>query len=362
MENMKKQSTFSQTLYNAAKKGAYYTDLEHCRALSKLFDFSQATEVCVLEPSIGDGSAVSAIVDKANNPHVKIFGVELDQEQAKINSSNSNIDFSINADFTNGVEITNNAFSFCFGNPPYGDSLTSLDRLEKAFLKKVIKYLKKNAMLVWVIPYYVFLEDESYARILTNNFKVLKIFKFHQSEFEKWQQVVVIARKKSTNYSEPGEVDKVMKEVENIETMDLVPFDFQGSKKKIVTSKEQDIRLFTSTEFDYMKAYKNLDKSSLYEVLIKDVRPKDALLEIGNPPTALKTDHLYLLSVSGYSEGIMGDEEKGDCHLQRGKVEIKKSVTSELGDDEKSIVETTRTYAKTMLTVIQNNGEIKVLE
>lgn len=358
----RKQSTFSQTLYNNAKKGAYFTNLEHCKALANFFDFSQAIEVCVLDPSIGDGSAVATIVDKENNPHVKIFGVELDQERELLNRKSQNIDYSINADFINGVEITNNAFSFCFGNPPYGESLTNIDRLEKAFLKKIIKYLKTNALLVWVVPYYVFLEDMNYAQILTNNFSIKAIGKFHESEFKKWQQVVIIARKKGKNVPDDEACEKVMNAMGDIDKVEEIPFDFQGKKLKVLPSKEDDIKVFSSSTFDHMRATEFLPISSLYDTAAKNLKPMDSILAIGAPPTEVKNDHLYLLAVSGYAKGIMGDPNQGDCHLQRGKVEMSKSVIAEQKEGSESIIQTTKTFAKSMLTIIENSGKITVLE
>ena len=60
---IKKQSSFSRSLANDAKLGAYYTDISMCRRISHLLRFPDG-EVCCLEPSIGDGSAVAAVTNK----------------------------------------------------------------------------------------------------------------------------------------------------------------------------------------------------------------------------------------------------------------------------------------------------------
>ena len=60
---IRQQSTFSRTMDNMEKMGAYYTDIEHCIDISKQLKFPE-TEVSVLEPSIGDGSAVLAVTGK----------------------------------------------------------------------------------------------------------------------------------------------------------------------------------------------------------------------------------------------------------------------------------------------------------
>ena len=74
--NIFRQSSFSRTIINEAKMGAYYTDAEHCRRIGRLLDFPE--EFIALEPSIGDGSAIAATLEEAT-VLPKIYGVELNQ-------------------------------------------------------------------------------------------------------------------------------------------------------------------------------------------------------------------------------------------------------------------------------------------
>ena len=117
---IRQQSTFSRTMDNMVKMGAYYTDIEHCIDIGKQLKFPE-TEVSVLEPSIGDGSAVLAVTGKNETTHenVKIFGVELNEISAKECQENPLLEEVLEADFLEGVRIKNNVFSFVFGNPPY---------------------------------------------------------------------------------------------------------------------------------------------------------------------------------------------------------------------------------------------------
>ena len=50
------ENNFYQTTKNIEKAAAYYTDDAHCRRLSALFVFPEGEEVCILEPSAGDGA------------------------------------------------------------------------------------------------------------------------------------------------------------------------------------------------------------------------------------------------------------------------------------------------------------------
>ena len=112
-------SGFSRTRYNEEKMGAYYTDRAHCVSISGLFKFpnTMEQEVCVLEPSIGDGSAVAAVCGMSPmnaGGNIKVFGVELDKQVARETAKKGYVEECICADFTDGVKISNNVFSFVF--------------------------------------------------------------------------------------------------------------------------------------------------------------------------------------------------------------------------------------------------------
>ena len=72
---MYKENSFFQAATNVKKLGAYYTDVDHCKRIGMLFDFDLAEEICVLEPSVGDGSALMAVT--GSRPNIKRFGVEI---------------------------------------------------------------------------------------------------------------------------------------------------------------------------------------------------------------------------------------------------------------------------------------------
>ena len=168
---------FTRTSANIEKMGAYYTDTSHCRVLGQMFKWPEE-EVSVIEPSIGDGSAVFALTDVEKNPNIKIFGVELNDEVADNLKNDSRMEDLLKADFLNGVRIKNNAFSFCFGNPPYmEDNLDGEGRLELQFLQKVTNYLTKDGVICWVIPYRIFVE-EKFFRFWHGNCYIINVRNF----------------------------------------------------------------------------------------------------------------------------------------------------------------------------------------
>ena len=82
MEQIIKQNTFSRTVFNDSKLGAYYTDPVHAAKIGRLFRLQG--ECCVLEPSFGNAEALKAFLsqceraDEAGSVHT--FGVELNRE------------------------------------------------------------------------------------------------------------------------------------------------------------------------------------------------------------------------------------------------------------------------------------------
>ena len=60
MRDFSNQSSFSRTLYNDAKLGAYYTDAGHTERMGRMIRL--LGETSVLEPCCGDASALAALL------------------------------------------------------------------------------------------------------------------------------------------------------------------------------------------------------------------------------------------------------------------------------------------------------------
>lgn len=358
------QSSFSRTLANEGKMGAYYTDVGHCLDIGKMFHFPEDEEVSVLEPSIGDGAAVIAVTGAEHNPNIKIFGVELNDVVADATKKNPLIEECLKADFLNGVRISNNAFSFCFGNPPYmtdrmdGDS----ERTERQFLEKVGYYLKKDGILVWVIPYSVYTE-ESYFRYFNSRYELLHCFRFREREYDKYHQLVLVAKKRSFLVS--FQKDKFISMLAAVDDEDKIPElpDSFTEKIPVPCSDSKEISLFAPKEFDLDAAYANLDNQmppALCKVFDKKVSvPHYLVTSMGRPLIPLKKDSMYLLATSGGGQGLTGSEETNDLHLQRGVAEIIEENQLEYKGDKTVCRSTTRTQVT--MTIVQNNGKITSL-
>lgn len=357
MKHVMHQSRFSRDLGNAAKMGAFYTDPEHCRRIGQLFDFP-AEEVCVLEPSIGDGVAVQNVLLGCENPTV--FGVELNT--STYDDLKEKFPYVLNTDFLNGVKISKGSFTFCFANPPYGVHQESKERLEKLFIEKLWGYLKPGAVFALVIPHYV-LTDEKFAKCYLARFNPIACFRFDDDVYASYQQIVVIGKRRSSLGMMKTWLAKFMEKVSSVDKLAYLPRYGEPVPQKIPVepSASDDIEYFTTLEFDVRKAGEAVADSGLYCFIEKKaMTPEYHAAKLSRPPVPLKKDSLYLCAISGYGQGLAGSEETHDLHLQRGSAKV--TVTPEVvRKDGKSVV-VEHSYTKMILNIIENDGRITTLE
>lgn len=353
-----KQSEFSRTVYNDVKLGAYYTDLEHAERIGQLFDWPEE-EVCVLEPSIGDGKAVGKVLKNCQD--YSIFGVELNTNTYECLKSSEEVTYLLNEDFLRGVKISHNSFSFCFANPPYGVDQDNKKRLEQLFVEKIYGYLTNEAVLALVIPYYVLL-DQKFIKSFVSKFCPVMTFRFDEKIYSSYKQIVVIAQKRRSISKNLKWVETYYQKVNSIEKLPFLPrLGEQCSKIKILPSSSEDIEYFTQIVFNADEHGVSLKNSSHYSEIGK-VFPENFLAaELGHPPMPLKKDLLYLCALAGGGQGIVGNEENGDLHLQRGivkKVTFQEVDEGKEGHGEVSV----SSFSAIVLNIIENDGTITTLE
>ena len=82
---------------------------------------------------------------------------------------------------------------------------------------------------------------------------------------------------------------------------------------------------------------------------------------LGKPIVPLKKDLLYLSAIAGGGQGLAGNEDRGDLHLQRGQAKPVQIETPEFNDEGEvhSVLVTTRNQIT--LHVIDNFGTIREL-
>lgn len=360
-KSIHKQSSFSRSIANDRKMGAYYTDLTMCERMRVLFSFPEE-EYCVLEPSIGDASAVLTVTgkQKEQKENIKIFGVELNSETYMGLQHNHLINYALHADFLNGVKISHNGFSFCFANPPYGKEDGSGKRLEYLFCEKLWNYLNGRGILALVIPYYV-LVDETFLKGFFARFQPIVTYRFDDEVYEQFKQVVVIAKKRSSIGYLRQTYDDFFSTIDRLEKLSYLPKEEPEKKISIAPSKASEIEYFTTIAFPVKEASKHLCFSPLYHLFASKVFvPSFVATELGRPIMPLKKDLLYLTATAGGGQGLVGSEEHQDLHLQRGNAKV--VTTTEVREENGKSVIVEKSFTKVILKTIENDGCITTLE
>lgn len=201
MEEMAKQNSFSRSMANDEKLGAYFTDSNVCEMIGRYLDFPDG-HVNVMEPSVGDATALfsvlkgaasvkgAEITEKATENikevakktkeflDITTYAVEINKETYGNLAEKDVIDHLIRADFITGMKISNKTLNFCFSNPPYGMEPVKKERYEVMFLKKLSSTMKAWGVLCYVIPEYVITEDKAFKKEWVSRFITAGIYRF----------------------------------------------------------------------------------------------------------------------------------------------------------------------------------------
>lgn len=357
-----RKNNFSRNMANESKMGAYYTDLSHAKSIGEMLIFPEDDEVCCLEPSIGDGEAVLEVVKHGN---VKVFGVELNNTVAQQTEKKQGITACLRADFLSGVVIKHNAFSLCFGNPPYLDDEIGMEireRCEKSFLEKVTaSYLKKGGVLIWIVS------EKTLAllsRYLLGHYEVRALYRFREKEYAKWKQTVFVGIKKETTACSKDEIGAFMERCKEMEELPEHP-----SEQIIVPASNPDeVNPFATKEFDADAAYGLLDDTeearlqmSDYDELVSQIVTQKTFgaSKVGMPPIPLKKDSLFLLAAAGVGQGIVGTAGE-DMHLQRGVVRVVEDVRALDTNGNTDAVSVTQ-RSQVVMHLVETSGKITEL-
>lgn len=361
--DISKECAFFQSAKNIQKNGAYYTDLDHARRIGYLFDFDSAGEISVLEASAGDGEALLAVTGKLEKgrKHMKLFLVELNGETFKEKlEGREEFDYVLNADFLDGVKISNSKFTFAFANWPYGTSKDGKSRLETKFLEKECNYLATGAYLAAVVPKAA-LEDGEFRRKLFANFEVCGLWRFDEKVYREFRQFAVVGKKKPVSGYRKELLGKFEEKLKDFGNIPFLPKSDGEPEEKFVVKKssEGDITYFTQKVFNPGDFMQHIQKSVLFssarvtnDIFIPHYSADREL----RPLLPLTKDMSYICAVQGQGEGLCGSVERKDLHLQRGSVKVSRKVSLQGDEGSEYVCEKIRSQVRQ--TVIENSGRI----
>lgn len=336
------------------KMGYYPTDEPVLEAIQSYIHPAQ-NRARLFDPCAGEGRAAS-LLGKALN--CETWGVELSPERAA--KAEQVLDKVYQAPWQ-ACFLTDESISCLFLNPPYEyDRFDDQKRLELEFLKTTTPKLARGGLLVYIVPQRI-LGMSEIARLLAGHYENTRIYRFPDGLFEKFQQVVVFATRR-TVYKAPGEgeigeimalanqpIDPLLPVPQPL--YELLPAPVRRANSRPVVFKRMDWE-----PEEVVEATRKAGVQTTAEWLDL-INPSRAMAQLTQPVMPLKKGHVAMLMASGMIGTVRLTDEEGRPMLIKGRV-VKVVEKSEETDskDSKVVVETYKDRFVTTVAVLKQDG------
>lgn len=309
-------------LMNRIKMGYFPTDLEHIRLIKQAVNFPK-TQVNILDPCCGEGLALKAF---AENENADTYGIELDESRG--HTAQKNLDRVGLGSFFGSV-IPPGRFHALLLNPPYlscpGDGGSR--RMERAFLADTLPLLMKGGLLIYIIPYHR--ANESVCRILSSYYKNLSIYRFRDSEFKKYKQIVFfgVRTERRTADKTAARIEQLCLQPDKIPLIDTLPAGLYS-----LPEKETEILHFRGSVFDVEALAEQLKSSDSLDILFESSRLEN---RTRNPLLPLNLSQIGLVGASGLMNGLVDCEHP---HVIKGRI-VREKKQKNIPTDRKGIAQ-----------------------
>jgi predicted RNA methylase len=302
--------------------------------------------VRLLDPCAGTGEAAATL---ARALGAIGYGIEINEERTRAAAQRLDHVLATSA-FT--VRLANGAFSCLYLNPPYSTD-EEQRRLEHAFLTALTWSLAPGGVLVFVIPQR---RLHVSARYLASHYTAFRVFRFPDSEYAAFGQVVLLAALKPRPFPEPT----AQARLEAWASSNLPPLsaDHPDVSPLTVPALPTGDVLFASLYFDPEQAAAEARRRGAWvqPQVIAQLWPADELPV--RPLMPLRRGHLALLTAAGMLNNAVL-EQGGRRILVNGRVR-KEFVARETEDEN---VEISREVLRTSVTVLDlMTGAIEVVD
>jgi hypothetical protein len=314
----------------------------------------------LFDPCAGEGKAASTLGNALN---CETWGVELSPERAE--KAQNVMDKVYQAPWQACV-LSDESVSWLYLNPPYEfDRFDGQKRLEWDFLKTTTSKLMRGGFLTYIIPQKI-LGMMEVARLLAGHYEAITVYRFPDSLYEKFKQVVVLAYKRKVFHA-PSDKEVLSlqnlatSELEPIETAiepvyELLPAPSRGANGKPIVFKRTD---WEPDEVVEATIEAGVQKTSEWLDLIHPMR---GLAQLSQPVMPLKKGHIAMLMASGMMGTVRLTDEVGKPMLIKGRV-IKVVEKTEQPDSKEAdtVVEIYKDRFVTTVAVLKQDG-IQVIQ
>ncbi|MFZ5572883.1 MAG: DUF6094 domain-containing protein [Thermodesulfobacteriota bacterium] len=275
--------------------------------------------VRMLDPCCGTGEALQLLAAGTN---AEALGIEL--EKGRYEKAKEVLDTVLFADALSEAAVSISSIDLLWLNPPYdldeGDFTQHRQRLEFLFLQKYLPVLVKNGVLVFIAPYRTIRRSD--VGSLLSRLADIELFRFPDGEFEAFEQVVVIGRKKMLLRSEIEENHETL----CCQNAECLPTTTEIRQKGItlVASESKRPLVFKANHIDPAEIQPLT--SVLRDLFLKEVTP--SRLTDAHPLMPLRQGHLAMLLAAGYVNGELKDGN-GEYLVIKGTVKKVETVSEE---------------------------------
>jgi hypothetical protein len=334
--------------HGKAKLGFFPLPVAEAKRLKNWLAFPE--RFSALDPCVGDGVAFAQLLQDVTCDR---YGIELDANRAE-QAKTLGIE-TLQAD-TMDVRCPPEAVSLLYLNPPYdweaGES--NNQRLESVFLEHAYRWLKVGGVLLFVIPQ---LRLAKCARLLSEQFTDLRVFRLTEPSCLQFKQIVVMARrrKRHSRLSDAALLDGVRylemlsarSELEPLGDAVDVGYEVPPSERVVLTN--------VGIPLDEVEDL--LLESSAYRQAGRVLLPKLGDVK-GRPLTPLHGGHVGLLCTAGMLNGIFGEGE--DRHISHWR-SVKFTDHWEEEEEDGTRILHDRERFSHELTLVFANGNTQVL-
>ena len=314
----------------------------------------ESNNIHVLDPCCGEGDALADVIKTSKNRYSRYerhnlitYGVETNKDRAEV--AETKLDNVLNASIFN-TSIANNSFQLLFLNPPY-DMEAGQDRVEVQFLQHCTRYLAPYGTLVYIVPRNVVPHA---ANFLATHYSSVKIAEFPRPELERFDQVVVVATKKSYAMMMSDVLAQLIVPRHDLHSLDSSTT--SGWYYTLFPTNTEKM-LFTQRVIDPQVAAAEARERGIWaneEFTMKMWPPE---LQHTRPLMPLRQGHLAMLIAAGFLNNMEIETDEGPI-LVKGRATKKMKVAQE---DEKQVVEREQLTTK-VTTLNLKTGEFSELQ
>jgi hypothetical protein len=309
-----------------------------------------ASEFSAVDPCVGDGVAFTSLLKGAQAHR---YGIEIDANRAGHARQ-----FGIETLHTNAIDVRCPAesVSLLYLNPPYDLEVgqTNNQRLELVFLEHTYRWLKPSGVLVFVIPQP---QLKSCARILSEHFRDLAVYKLTEASSVQYKQVAVLGtRRKRHQHLRDSALLESVRWLEMLAWKpDLAALtEDQSVRYEVPSSGPVEL---TNTGIPLDEVDDLLLDSAAYRQASRILLPK--LRDVrGRPLTPLHGGHVGLLCTAGMLNGVFGEGE--DRHIAHWRSVKFTDHWEEEEEDGTKILHDRERFSHE-LTLVFANGKTQIL-